>query len=73
MITKLRHDTHREVRIRVVSLLEDGDLVAMMGDPDYYVRLVICRKVDRNLLLRWCMMKRRRCGVSLPRGYRRSG
>lgn len=52
LIMKLRHDTHREVRIRVVTLLEDGDLVAMMGDPDYYVRLVICRKVDRNLLLR---------------------
>ena len=39
---ELRHDPHREVRIRVVPLLEDADLVPMMEDPDYYVRLVIC-------------------------------
>ncbi|MGP8232075.1 MAG: 4Fe4S-binding leucine-rich repeat protein [Methylovirgula sp.] len=52
LITKLRHDPHREVRIRVVTLLEDGELIAMMDDPDYYVRLVICRRIDCNLLLR---------------------
>jgi hypothetical protein len=51
MITKLRRDPHREVRIRVVSLLEDGDLVPMLDDPDYYVRLVICRRIDCNFLV----------------------
>ena len=41
-ILKLRNDPHREVRIRIVSLLDDADLVPMLQDKDYYVRLVDC-------------------------------
>ena len=74
MITKLRHDPHREVRVRGhVSLLEDGELVPMMDDPDYYVRLVICRRIDCNLLVRWCMTTRPRCVAWSPRGCRNNG
>src|SRR6516165_10353814 len=47
---RLRNDPHREVRIRIVALLEDAELVPMMGDPDYYVRLVIARQVAPALL-----------------------
>jgi len=36
------------VRIRVVSLLEDAELIPMMSDSDYYVRLVIARRVHRR-------------------------
>ena len=53
-ILELRHDQHREVRIRIVSLLEDADLVPMLQDPDYYVRLVIARRLAPNLL-EWMM------------------
>ena len=49
-ILKLRHDPHREVRIRIVSLLDDADLVPMLQDEDYYVRQVIARKLAPNLL-----------------------
>lgn len=50
LILRLRHDPHREVRIRIVSLLDDADLIPMLSDPDYYVRLVIARKIDPPLL-----------------------
>lgn len=49
---RLRTDPHREVRIRIVPLLDDADLVSMMGDRDYYVRLVIARRVAPLLLSR---------------------
>jgi hypothetical protein len=52
LVLKLRKDVHREVRIRVVSLLDDAELLPMMDDGDYYVRLVIARRVAPNLLLR---------------------
>ena len=32
-VLRLRTDPHREVRIRVVSLLEDAELIPMMSDP----------------------------------------
>lgn len=46
----LRTDPHREVRIRIVPLLDDAELVPMMEDPDYYVRLVVARRVAPPLL-----------------------
>ena len=46
----LRKDPHREVRIRVASLLEGGDLVPMMRDEDYYVRLTVARRIGADLL-----------------------
>ncbi len=49
---RLRNDPHREVRIRIVPLLDDAELVPMMGDSDYYVRLVIARRVAPLLLAR---------------------
>ncbi|MGA8171451.1 MAG: 4Fe4S-binding leucine-rich repeat protein [Methylocystis sp.] len=48
---ELRDDPHREVRIRVATLLEDADLLPMMRDEDYYVRIVIARKVAASLLI----------------------
>jgi len=46
----LRTDPHREVRIRVASVLGDDELRPMFQDPDYYVRLVIARRVPPSLL-----------------------
>ena len=40
-VLRLRTDPHREVRIRVVSLLEDAELIPMMSDSDYYVLSLI--------------------------------
>jgi hypothetical protein len=48
---ELRKDSHREVRIRVATLLDDPDLVPMMQDEDYYVRIVIARKIAPALLV----------------------
>lgn len=48
---ELRNDPHREVRIRVATLLGDVDLLPMMQDKDYYVRIVIARKVAPALLV----------------------
>lgn len=50
LIMRLRRDPHREVRIRIVSMIDDADLIPMMSDSDYYVRLVIARKIDPRLL-----------------------
>lgn len=47
----LRDDPHREVRIRVATLLEDADLLPMMKDDDYYVRIVVARKIAPPLLV----------------------
>jgi len=35
LVLRLRTDVHREVRIRIVSLLDDAELIPMMADPDY--------------------------------------
>ena len=50
LVLRLRTDPHREVRIRIVSLLDDADLVPMLQDKDYYVRLVIARRLEPHLL-----------------------
>ena len=42
----LRNDPHREVRIRIATLLDGADLMPMMKDEDYYVRVVVARKID---------------------------
>ncbi len=52
LVLRLRTDVHREVRIRIASLLDDSELLPMMADPDYYVRLVIARRVAPSLLAR---------------------
>src|SRR6266545_3382216 len=52
LVLRLRTDVHREVRIRIVSLLDDAELKPMMTDPDYYVRLVVARRVSLPLLSR---------------------
>jgi LRV protein FeS4 cluster len=52
LVLRLRKDVHREVRIRIASVLDDAELVPMMDDPDYYVRLVIARRVAPSLLAR---------------------
>src|SRR2546430_713228 len=44
LVLRLRNDVHREVRIRIVSVLDDAELMPMMTDPDYYVRLVVARR-----------------------------
>lgn len=50
---RLRRDPHREVRIRIATLLvEEADLIPMIHDPDYYVRLVLARRVGPGLLAR---------------------
>ncbi len=41
----LRNDPHREVRIRVATLLDIQDLTPMIGDEDYYVRIVVARRI----------------------------
>lgn len=46
----LRSDPHREVRIRVASLLGENALVTMMRDADYYVRLVVSRRIPIAML-----------------------
>jgi HEAT repeat protein len=52
LILRLRTDPHREVRIRMVSLLNDSELMPMIADRDYYVRLVIARRLAPPLLAR---------------------
>jgi len=52
LVLRLRTDAHREVRIRIVSLLGDAELMPMMTDVDYYVRLVVARRVSLPLLSR---------------------
>jgi hypothetical protein len=47
----LRNDPHREVRIRIATLLQGADLLPMMKDQDYYVRIVVARKIDPSLLI----------------------
>jgi hypothetical protein len=42
----MRADPHREVRIRVASLLDPADITPMMCDEDYYVRLVVARRAS---------------------------
>lgn len=50
LVLRLRNDAHREVRIRIVSVLDDAELLPMMADPDYYVRLMIARRIAPPLL-----------------------
>ena len=45
----LRDDPHREVRIRIVSLLQGADLQPMLKDADYYVRIVVARKIGKGI------------------------
>jgi hypothetical protein len=52
LVLRLRTDVHREVRIRIASLLDDAELMPMLADPDYYVRLVIARRIAPSLLAR---------------------
>jgi hypothetical protein len=52
LVLRLRTDVHREVRIRIASVLDDAELMPMMDDTDYYVRLVIARRVAPSLLAR---------------------
>jgi len=52
LVLRLRTDAHREVRIRIASVLDDAEVMPMMADPDYYVRLVIARRVAPSLLAR---------------------
>ncbi len=52
LVLRLRTDAHREVRIRIASLLDDSELTPMMADSDYYVRLVVARRVAPSLLAR---------------------
>ncbi len=51
-LLNLRNDPHREVRIRVASLLEPEDLPSLMEDTDYYVRLVVARRIPASETLR---------------------
>ncbi|MDF3810976.1 MULTISPECIES: 4Fe4S-binding leucine-rich repeat protein [Rhodopseudomonas] len=46
----LRSDPHREVRIRIATVLGDDELRPMFNDSDYYVRLVIARRVVPSML-----------------------
>ncbi|MGA7809158.1 4Fe4S-binding leucine-rich repeat protein, partial [Bradyrhizobium sp.] len=39
LVLRLRTDPHREVRIRIATVLDVEDLTPMMADQDYYVRL----------------------------------
>lgn len=48
---ELRKDAHREVRIRIATLLDGADLLPMMEDEDYYVRIVVARRLDPPLLV----------------------
>jgi len=52
LVLRLRQDPHREVRIRMVSILDDAELQPMLGDSDYYVRLVVARRIAPPLLSR---------------------
>ncbi|MDU1665322.1 MAG: 4Fe4S-binding leucine-rich repeat protein, partial [Bradyrhizobium sp.] len=45
LVLRLRHDPHREVRIRIATVLDPEDLMPMMMDDDYYVRLVVARRI----------------------------
>jgi hypothetical protein len=47
---QLRKDPHREVRMRVATLIEGDELLPMASDEDYYVRLVVARKLAPLLL-----------------------
>lgn len=49
-LLKLRHDVHREVRIRVALRLDVSDLPSMQHDPDYYVRQIVARRLPLALL-----------------------
>ncbi len=49
---RLREDPHREVRMRVVTLLDGDELLPMASDEDYYVRLVVARRIAPPLLVR---------------------
>jgi hypothetical protein len=48
---ELRTDPHREVRIRIASLLDGADLLPMKDDHDYYVRIVVARRLAPSLLV----------------------
>jgi len=47
----LRADPHREVRIRIATILNGSDLLPMINDADYYVRIVVARKIETSLLI----------------------
>ncbi len=70
LVLRLRTDVHREVRIRIVSVLDDAELIPMMNDPDYYVRLVIARRIVPSLLaemIERCRVRGPpRCGAAHP-------
>jgi hypothetical protein len=46
----LRADPHREVRIRVASILTDDELRPMVNDDDYYVRQIVAKRAPIGLL-----------------------
>lgn len=46
----LRNDPHREVRIRIASVLSDDDLRPMASDADYYVRQIVAKRASPGLL-----------------------
>lgn len=48
----LRRDPHRDVRVRVAERLEPGDLAAMIGDEDYFVRQIVARRLPQGLLVK---------------------
>ncbi|NEL90763.1 LRV FeS4 cluster domain-containing protein, partial [Escherichia coli] len=50
LVLRLRHDPHREVRIRIATVLDPEDLMPMMMDDDYYVRLVVARRIVPSVL-----------------------
>ncbi len=48
----MRNDPHREVRVRVAAaLIEPEDLIPMIRDDDYYVRLVCARRAGPRELI----------------------
>ena len=47
---QLRKDPHREVRMRIATLLDGDELLPMTSDEDYYVRLVVARRLAPVLL-----------------------
>lgn len=47
---QLRSDPHREVRMRIATLLDGDELTTMAVDEDYYVRLVVARRIAPLLL-----------------------
>ncbi|MCA1458196.1 LRV FeS4 cluster domain-containing protein [Bradyrhizobium sp. BRP22] len=49
-VLRLRNDPHREVRMRVATLLDGEELAPMISDQDCYVRLVLASRIAPALL-----------------------